>query len=126
MSTTGIRNAIDEARPLPRATREIDPEPDQGRVVNGIETRAGDWKPDMLGLPPDCPVKPLGIDGKVELAEMAALPPFAQVLADHDADPSTTTSVEKCHRSATRTSAVRWPFAASVRSEATRSARSVA
>lgn len=65
MSTAGIRNALDEAKPLPRATREIDPEPDQGRLVNGIETRAGDWKPDMLGLPPDCPVKPLGIDGKI-------------------------------------------------------------
>ena len=65
MSITGIRNALDEAKPLPRATREIDPEPDQGRVVNGIKTRAGDWKPDMLGLPPDCPVRPLGVDGKV-------------------------------------------------------------
>lgn len=65
MSITGICNALDEAKPLPRATREIDPEPDQGRVVNGIETRAGDWKPDMLGLPPDCPVKPLGVDGKI-------------------------------------------------------------
>jgi hypothetical protein len=45
---------------LPSLFRD-DPEP--GKPRNGVA--AGQWTPDALGLPPDCPAIPLGFDGKV-------------------------------------------------------------
>ena len=41
MTIAGIRNALDEAKPIARANRVLDPEPGEARLVNGIETAAG-------------------------------------------------------------------------------------
>lgn len=55
-----VRGALADAQPVPRVV-QIGPKP--GERVNDVGP--GDWKGDALGLPPDCPVKPLGIQGNV-------------------------------------------------------------
>lgn len=42
-----------------KAVRRVDPDP--GDKLNGVS--AGAWEADPLGLPPGCPVKPLGVSG---------------------------------------------------------------
>ncbi|HRN83273.1 MAG TPA: hypothetical protein PK857_00515 [Hyphomicrobium sp.] len=59
-NVAAVRSAIDNAEPMPELFRD-DPEPGQPR--NGM--LPGKWEPDALGLPPDCPVIPLGFDGDV-------------------------------------------------------------
>lgn len=80
MSITGIRNALDEAKPVARANREIDPPIGEGRL--GV--LPGSWAPTLLGLPPDCPVKPLGVSGDTcyfmdEIGQLRSMdPPFGK------------------------------------------------
>jgi hypothetical protein len=45
-----------------RAGKDI-PDPARGQKRDGVPP--GKWTPDADGLPPDCPVKPLGVDGRV-------------------------------------------------------------
>lgn len=52
VSLQAVRHMIAEAEPVKRSTR-----------VSHPSGGAGDWTPDALGLPPDCPVRPLGIAG---------------------------------------------------------------
>ncbi len=70
-----VRAMLAEAKPVPRAV-QIGPNP--GERVNGVG--AGDWKGDALGLPPECPVTPLGISGNVcwfldPIGQVQTLPP---------------------------------------------------
>lgn len=54
-----IRALVKDAKPVPMVSRARDPDPSMPR--DGVE--AGKWRPDALGLPPGCPVVPLGISG---------------------------------------------------------------
>lgn len=55
-----VRALVDDAEPLPSVRRfQGDPEP--GYPRNG--ELPGQWTPDPLGLPHDCPAKPLGVNG---------------------------------------------------------------
>ena len=56
---TAIRGVIDNARPIGWLPSQDNP--DVGQAIDGIE--AGQWKPGELGLPPKCPVRPLGVSG---------------------------------------------------------------
>jgi hypothetical protein len=56
----GVSALIGDARSVPARAR-VDPEPGQPR--NGV--LPGQWTHDTLGLPPDCPVHPLGVSGNV-------------------------------------------------------------
>lgn len=55
-----VRQLYDEARPVP-ALRRDDPRPGEKR--DGVAP--GQWTPGPLGLPPGCPVTPLGCDGPI-------------------------------------------------------------
>jgi hypothetical protein len=70
-----VRSALDNAEPVPTLFRD-DPEPGQPR--NGI--LPGQWAPNALGLPHDCPTIPLGIDGDV----LWLLDPIGQLCAYTD------------------------------------------
>lgn len=54
-----VRSAMEDARPVPRAVFKGDPKP--GEPLDGV--LPGQWTPDHLGLPPGCPVIPLGVEG---------------------------------------------------------------
>lgn len=56
-----IRGLIDDAKPLPDVRRVADPRP--GDELDGV--KPGEWRPTALGLPPGCPVVPLGVLGNV-------------------------------------------------------------
>jgi hypothetical protein len=70
-----VASSLEAAEPVPTLFRD-DPRPGQER--NGI--LPGQWTPNALGLPPDCPVTPLGIDGDV----MWLLDPVGQICAYTD------------------------------------------
>lgn len=53
-----VRAALAEREEV-RIVRQVDPRP--GEPLDGVGP--GDWTPDSLGLPPGCPVKPLGVAG---------------------------------------------------------------
>ncbi|GLI25633.1 hypothetical protein GGQ86_000380 [Xanthobacter flavus] len=57
----------DSKRELRRQKRDRVQDPAQGepRLIKGEEVKPGDWSPDFWGLPPDCPVQVLGMDGDV-------------------------------------------------------------
>lgn len=55
-----VRQLYDEARKVP-TLRRADPKPGEAR--EGV--LPGQWEPGPLGLPPGCPVTPLGCDGPV-------------------------------------------------------------
>jgi hypothetical protein len=56
---------IDATHELAKRAVLPDPPPEQPRLVNGVEYAAGCWPgAPMDKLPPDCPVIPLGMDGK--------------------------------------------------------------
>lgn len=72
-----VRALVDDAEPLPSVRRfQGDPEPGQPR--NG--DLPGQWRPNALGLPPDCPIVPLGVDGDT----MWLLDPIGQLVAYTD------------------------------------------
>ncbi|MFG1300353.1 hypothetical protein V5F49_11220 [Xanthobacter sp. V3C-3] len=56
----------DARRDLRRQKRDRIRDPDIGepRLVEGVEVAPGQWSPDLWGLPPDCPVQVLGMDGE--------------------------------------------------------------
>lgn len=54
-----VRALIDDAKPVPSVCKE-DPQPGAPRG----DTMPGQWTPNQLGLPPECPVTPLGVDGE--------------------------------------------------------------
>lgn len=56
-----IRALVADAQPMVAVTLSDYPEP--GDSFLGI--RPGQWVPDSLGLPPQCPVTPLGFDGAI-------------------------------------------------------------
>jgi hypothetical protein len=61
VSLAGLRNVqamLAEAEPVV-AVLPVDPRPGEKR--GGVPP--GDWQPDALGLPEDCPVSPLGVSG---------------------------------------------------------------
>jgi hypothetical protein len=57
---TAVRSALADARPI---AMPLSHGPDPGEALHGIE--AGKWQhlADAFGLPPDCPVTPLGVSG---------------------------------------------------------------
>lgn len=61
ISLAGVRQVqamLADAEPV-RTVRRVDPDPGQPRA--GVDP--GKWAPGPLGLPPDCPVTPLGVSG---------------------------------------------------------------
>jgi len=64
-NTAGVRASLADAQPLvSKAFRAgNDPVPGKARRVGKKELQPGNWEPDALGLPPDCPVIPLGVAG---------------------------------------------------------------
>lgn len=56
-----MRSLLADAEPVRTVRFADDPEP--GAARDGM--LPGQWKPDALGLPPGCPVTPLGVDGDV-------------------------------------------------------------
>lgn len=56
-----MRSLLADAEPVRTVRFADDPEP--GGTRDGM--LPGQWKPDPLGLPPGCPVTPLGVDGDV-------------------------------------------------------------
>lgn len=66
--TAGVAAAAEDAkRDLRRQqrTRVKDPELGKPREIRGEEVGPGAWQPDFFGLPPDCPVHVLGMDGDI-------------------------------------------------------------
>lgn len=66
--TEGVAAATEDARRALRRKRRDqvqDPELGRPRVIDGEEIGPGAWSPDLWGLPPDCPVQVLGMDGDV-------------------------------------------------------------
>ena len=64
--TDGVAAASEDAkRALRRKQRDHVRDPDVGevRLIEGEEVPPGRWSPDLWGLPPDCPVQVLGMDG---------------------------------------------------------------
>lgn len=64
-ATGVIRATIEDARleVLARLGRSVDPPPGMPYTPRGSDmpVDAGGWEPDSIGLPPDCPVEPLGM-----------------------------------------------------------------
>lgn len=58
---SAVRALVADAEPV-RSVRAFAGDPEPGKPLNGVVP--GQWTPDNLGLPPDCPVVPLGVDGK--------------------------------------------------------------
>ncbi len=73
--TAGVRADLEAARPVASVRRLFDGDPEPGEPRNGI--LPGQWAPNALGLPPDCPVTPLGVDGDT----MWLMDPIGQVCA---------------------------------------------
>ncbi len=62
VNLSAVQSMLADAQPVPSVSRfNGDPRPGDSR--NGIEP--GDWRPNALGLPDDCPVVPLGISGNI-------------------------------------------------------------
>jgi len=64
----GVAAATEDARRAVRRKRRDhvqDPLLGKPRLINGEEINPGAWHPDLWGLPPDCPVQVLGMDGDV-------------------------------------------------------------
>jgi hypothetical protein len=55
-----VQALVADAEELPSIARFAD-DPEPGASRNDV--MPGQWSPDALGLPPDCPVTPLGVDG---------------------------------------------------------------
>jgi hypothetical protein len=64
-NTAGVRASLADAQPLvSKAFRAgNDPVPGKARRIGKADVQPGNWEPDALGLPPDCPVMPLGVAG---------------------------------------------------------------
>jgi len=58
---SAVRALIADAKPIPTVKHRFKGDPEPGGPREGVN--AGQWRPDQLGLPPDCPVLPLGVDG---------------------------------------------------------------
>ena len=54
-----VRALVEDAKPVPSVCKE-DPQVGSPRG----DTMPGQWQPDNLGLPPDCPATPLGVEGE--------------------------------------------------------------
>src|SRR6476659_9121040 len=63
----GVRAAFADAQSrLDRTAPVPDPTPDVPRVVDGVDTSAGQWPGAPIErLPPNCPVVPIGKDGNL-------------------------------------------------------------
>ncbi|MGO9361517.1 MAG: hypothetical protein ACLP1D_28205, partial [Xanthobacteraceae bacterium] len=62
MSTEQVRAALTRARRKFEREKIVDPEPGFPLVVDGEEIAPGQWTPDLWGMPPLCPVQPIGGD----------------------------------------------------------------
>nr|WP_321457246.1 hypothetical protein [uncultured Cohaesibacter sp.] len=86
MATSGIQQIRDTVMPaLREVTREQEKRKEAAPIPQGPDylrgdDYPGDWVPDGLGLPPDCPVQPLGMDGDTiflidAMGQLAAVSP---------------------------------------------------
>lgn len=80
---SSVRAAMAVAeRKLPRRPTIADPAPNEPRYIEGQEFKPGQWIGDIWGMPPDCPVEPLGMDGDIlycmdAIGQLAAVAPSA-------------------------------------------------
>lgn len=58
-----VQPAFDRVTKIAGRRQAAIPDPKPGGYRNDVPP--GDWEPDELGLPPDCPVEPLGMDGDI-------------------------------------------------------------
>ncbi|SNZ20938.1 hypothetical protein [Cohaesibacter gelatinilyticus] len=73
-----VQPAIDRVTNVAGRRQAAIPDPKPGGYRNDVPP--GDWEPDELGLPPDCPVEPLGMDGDIiymidAMGQLAAVTP---------------------------------------------------
>ncbi len=69
-----VRAFVSDAEPV-RTVGRFRGDPEPGQQLNGINP--GKWVEDSLGLPPDCPVTPLGVEGGINWY----LDPIGQLVA---------------------------------------------
>jgi hypothetical protein len=62
MATSHVRAALGVVLQSKKKTFS-DPAPGEARRVGDVEISPGDWDGDFYGLPPECPVAPLGMEG---------------------------------------------------------------
>ena len=62
---TNVRGALRAPRRLPLHANDQDPPIGGPRMVGGVAIKPGEWVPDAYGLPPRCPVEPLGMHGEL-------------------------------------------------------------
>jgi hypothetical protein len=62
-----VRAAVSLAERRLRRERPAasDPLPGAAMRVNEQDVKPGEWKPDRYGMPPECPVQPLGMEGEI-------------------------------------------------------------
>ncbi|PHR91071.1 MAG: hypothetical protein COA69_13545 [Robiginitomaculum sp.] len=60
-----MAGALGEAEQI-NTTLYADPIPGDDKLIKKRMYSPGDWEPDMLGLPPECPVTPLGYDDDIK------------------------------------------------------------
>lgn len=65
MTTGDVRAALGLAQRKLGRPRVVDPPIGTPRRIDDEEIEPGRWSGDIWGLPPDCPVEPLGMDGDV-------------------------------------------------------------
>jgi len=61
----GVRAEIARAERLIRRPEAGDPPVGEARMIDGVAVKPGEWTGGKDGLPPDCPVKPLGREGNL-------------------------------------------------------------
>ena len=61
----GVRAEIARAERLVRKPEFDDPPVGEARLIGGVAVKPGEWTAGRDGLPPDCPVKPLGREGNL-------------------------------------------------------------
>lgn len=81
MATKDVRAAMGVAAQNMRR-RPNDPPPGEARRIDGVEVGPGEWTTDFWGLPPECPVTPLGMEGVTihlmdSLGQLVSLEPSA-------------------------------------------------
>ncbi|MDP3554843.1 hypothetical protein [Methylocystis sp.] len=87
MTSDHVRAAVTRAARKIRQAEIVDPEPGAAMRVGEFEVGPGEWEADIWGMPPNCPVQPLGLDDRTmylqdELGQFCEIPrkEFGQTL----------------------------------------------
>ena len=69
--TSNVRSALRGSRRAPLHANDQDPGIGEARQVGGVAIKPGEWVGDYWGLPPSCPVEPLGMQGEIMFVQDA-------------------------------------------------------